>query len=52
MNNALGSLSLRVIENKDKTTGGKILKVLEGVSPDGDDEGMYLATLMVALGGL
>lgn len=52
VNNALGSLSLRVIENKDKTTGGKILKVLEGVSPDGDDEGMYLATLMVALGGL
>lgn len=49
VNNALGSLALRVIENGDGTAGEKMLGILDDVTAQSDAEVLYLATLANAL---
>lgn len=52
VNNALGSLALRVIENKDPVTGQSILDLLERVTAVGGEQTKYLDTLKSALSGV
>lgn len=52
INNALGSLSLRVAQNKDTAAAESVLSVLGNVTCSDEDEQRYLTTLINALGAL
>lgn len=52
VNNALGTLSLQIIESVDSAAAEEVLKVFDYITPNGADEVQYYETLSNALSAL